>query len=56
MSDVHVHVKLHKGNLLLAGMEVKEHIKIRKPVNFVAVYLTIRACNGCQNKKDEWEN
>ena len=48
MSDVHVHVKMHKGYLLLAGMEVKEHIKIRKPVNFVAVYLKIRACNGCQ--------
>lgn len=26
---------MHKGYLSLPGMEVKEHIKIRKPVNFL---------------------
>ena len=28
LSDAQVHVKMHKGYLSLAGMEVKEHIKI----------------------------
>ena len=37
---------MHKRYLSLPGMEVKEHIKIRKPVNFVAVYLTRRICVG----------